>query len=155
VMNVPCLEEEIPRDRLHELLKQEAPNFMRTLLDYEVPDPSGRLMLPIIETQGKIDAADSNRNELEKFIEEHCYEVPGHAIKLATLKDKLHATLEEYQRGDWGLGYIKTVMNEKYLIGRSPRLNQTIVGNLTFNKDAVPCEPYVKQGVNIVKEGEE
>ena len=153
-INVPCLEEEIPRDKLHSLLKQEAPHFMRTLLDYDVPEASGRLMLPVIETAGKAEAADSNRNELEQFVEENCFEVPGHAIKLSDLKDKFHATLEDYQIQDWRLGYIKNVMSESYLVGRSPKLNQTIVGNLTFNKDAQPCAPYVKSGSNIMKEGE-
>jgi len=152
VMNVPSLEEEIPRDRLHELLREEAPHFMRTLLDYEIPEAQGRLMLPVIETQSKADAAASNVNELEQFIGDNCYEVPGAAIKFQDFKEKFLASLEDFQRPDWKERLIRNAISEKYLVGRSTSSNVTIIGNLSFNVNAKPGAPYTQEGNKLIKE---
>ena len=155
VMNVPDLEEEIPRDRLRELLREEAPHFMRTLTDWEIPDPTGRLMLPIIETRGKIEAADSNIDEVERFIEDNCREISGAAIKFIDFKTRFLESLEEFQRGDWKERLIRNQLSERFPVGRSRAANQVIIGNLSFNPDTAPGVPYVKSGNSVVREGEE
>lgn len=154
-MSVPALEEEIPRDRLRDLLREEAPHFMRTLIDLEIPDPTGRLMLPVIETQGKLDAAAGNLNELDQFIESHCHEIPGQAIKFSVFKDRFLSTLEEVYRGDWKERLIRNQLAERFPVGRGARVNQQIIGNLTFNQDAAPCIPFVKSGAKVVRENED
>jgi hypothetical protein len=52
VLNVPDLlsEQEIPRQTLHERLRNEAPHFMYTLMNMELPPVIGRLRLPVIAT---------------------------------------------------------------------------------------------------------
>jgi hypothetical protein len=154
-MNVPSLEEEIPRDRFRELLREEAPHFMRTITDYEIPDATGRLMLPIIETQGKLDAAAGNRNELSHFIEHSCYPIPGHAIKFSVFKDRFLSTLEEVYRTDWKDRIIRNELDESFPVGKGARVNQLIIGNITFNPDAEPGVPYVKSGSKVIREGED
>lgn len=137
-MNVPSLEEEIARDKFHGLLKKEAPHYLRTLLDFEIPEASGRLMLPIIETQGKKEAAESNRNPLEEFIEERCYLVDGAAVTFKEFKENFRSTLEDYQEKEWSRdGDIKAILADKGLpIGRGNN-NQVIIGNISFTN----CEP--------------
>jgi hypothetical protein len=154
-MSVPNLEEEIPRDKLHELLKHEASHFMRTLLDWEIADPTGRLMLPVIETQGKIEAAAGNVDEIGQFIDDYCHEIPGTATTLADFKARFLDTLEDYQQSDWKERTIRNRLAEKYPVGRGARINQAIIGNLTFNADAKPSAPYTKSGHRVLKEGEE
>ncbi|MHC4299387.1 MAG: DUF5906 domain-containing protein [Planctomycetota bacterium] len=151
-MNVPSLEEEIPRDRLQELLKEEAPHFMRTLTDVEIPPPTGRLMLPIIETQGKMDAAAGNIDELGQFIEDQCHEIPGAAVKLSEFQDRFLASIEEHLRADWNKQTIRKRLAEKFPIGKGAKANQIIVGNVTFNPNANPGAPYVKSGNKLVRE---
>ena len=154
-MNVPSLEEEIPRDQLHALCRKEAPHFMRTLMDFEIPTATGRLMLPVVETQGKLDASAANVNELDQFLTDACFEIPGAAIKLTDFKKKFLASLEEFQRPDWKEQTIRNQLSGRYVVGKSSSYNQTIVCNLSFNPQATPGAPYTKSGSKVVKEGEE
>jgi hypothetical protein len=154
-MNVPSLEEEIPRDQLQELLKKEAPSFMRTLMDFAIPEATGRLMLPIIETQGKVEAAAGNVDEVSRFIEDNCYKVPGAAVTFIEFKTKFLDSLEEFQRSEWPDRLITSELDELFPVGKGARVNQKIIGNLTFNEDAVPTKPYSKVEGKVTKEEEE
>jgi hypothetical protein len=151
-MNVPALEDEIPRDKFRELLKEEAPHFIRTLLDFEIQEAEGRLMLPIIETQGKIAAVANNINELEQFIEDNCYKIDGQAIRFADFKKKFHDTLEEYQQSEWKERTIKNHLSENFPVGKCPKINQAIIGNLSFSSDVQQGSKYTKVGKTVVKE---
>jgi hypothetical protein len=154
-MNVPSLEEEIPRERLQELLKQEAPHFMRTLMDFTIPEATGRLMLPIIETQGKVEAAAGNVDEVSRFIEDNCYKIPGAAVTFIEFKKKFLDSLEEFQRSEWPDRLILSELDEEFPVGKGARINQRIIGNLTFNDDVTPTKPYSKVEGKVTKEEEE
>ena len=47
VIHVPPLEVDIPRETLKAILIDEAPAFMRTLLDLPIPPPINRLQIPV------------------------------------------------------------------------------------------------------------
>jgi hypothetical protein len=153
-MHVPDLEEgsEIPREKLQILLKQEAPAFMRTLMDLEVAEATGRLMIPVIETQGKLEAAAGNIDEVLQFIEDSCYAVPGAATKFADFEAKFLESLEEFQRPDWKRRLIRNALSERFPIGKGTSANQLVIGNLTFNPTAEPGEPYTQSGSKLVKD---
>ena len=151
-MYVPPIENEIPRDKFKTLIRDEAPHFLRTLLDYETQPADGRLMLPVVETQGKKDAIESNADDLEQFIKDHCYNVPGQATKFSDFKKRFFNTLEEYQKGEWKDRAIKSKLSENFPVGRGKKINQIIVGNLTFDSDAKEGEPYRKEGNQITKD---
>ncbi len=155
-MHVPDFEEgvEIPREKLQILLKQEAPAFMRTLMDFEVAEATGRLMIPIIETQGKLEAAAGNIDEVAQFIEDNCYAVPGTVTKFADFETKFLESLEEFQRPDWKRRLIRNALSERFPIGKGTSANQLVIGNLTFNPTAEPSEPYTQSGSKLVKDME-
>ena len=69
---VSALEKEIPEHELKELLKEEAPRFLYTLMTMSLPEPNGRLRIPIIETDFKTKIAATNRTYLQAFIDIHC-----------------------------------------------------------------------------------
>jgi hypothetical protein len=62
VAYVPALPRgtEIPKAILIERLKEEAPNFLRTILDLPLPPIMGRMRLPVVETSSKLHAIESN-----------------------------------------------------------------------------------------------
>jgi phage/plasmid-associated DNA primase len=155
-MHVPDLEEgvEIPREKLQILLKQEAPAFMRTLMDFEIAEATGRLMIPVIETQGKLEAAAGNIDEVNQFIEDNCYTIPGTATKFADFETKFLESLEEFQRPDWKRRLIRNALSERFPIGKGTSANQLVIGNLTFNPTAEPSEPYTQSGSKLVKDME-
>jgi hypothetical protein len=145
-MNVPALEEEIPKDRLFDLLRKEASHFMYTLLNYDVQEAESRMMIPVIETQGKQDAAADNVDELEQFIAEQCYEIPGAAIRFSDFVKAFQASLEIFQQSEWKERIIRAVVSEKLMYGRSRKHNQAIIGNLSLDATIQPSTPFVKDG---------
>jgi hypothetical protein len=136
-MNVPSLLEEIPKDDvLIPALQREAPAFMRTIMDWHIPEAVGRLMLPVIETQSKADAMAGNRDLLEVFIDEHCFKVPGAATMLSTFHEAFLATLDDLEKSEWGLMVIRVKLIEGFPIGKLSS-NTNYIGNLSM----VPAEP--------------
>ena len=72
VVEVPPFKwEGIPKKEMLENLKEEAPHFMRTLMDIKLPAPLDRLQLPVVETTDKTELA----NEVDpvgRFLVEKC-----------------------------------------------------------------------------------
>lgn len=58
VSYVPPLKNEIPKPLLFERLKEEAPNFMRTIMDLELPTLQGRLALEPVDSDDKRQVID-------------------------------------------------------------------------------------------------
>jgi hypothetical protein len=152
MMRVSELVDEIPRDQLHELLRKEAPHFMRTLVDLEIPEATGRLMLPIIETPDKAEAAAVNMDELDRFVEEQCFKINGSAVKMTDFKNKFHATLEDYQKNDWSERVIRNKLSEHFPVGRGGKANQIIIGNMSFDESTIANVPYIKVDGRVVRE---
>lgn len=72
VIHVPRFQgEEIPKKRLLAELEKEAPHFLRTLLDLELPPSTDRLRLPFVETEDKAELANENA-PLNRFLAERC-----------------------------------------------------------------------------------
>ena len=57
--------EEIPKNELKAKLQEEAPHFMRTIMDLSLPSPFSRLGLPPLRTRNKDRAEEINSNDLE------------------------------------------------------------------------------------------
>jgi hypothetical protein len=60
--------QEIPKELLLARLRDEAPQFMRTILDLQLPPMLGRLRLPVVENQTKQQLADESAGELAASI---------------------------------------------------------------------------------------
>ena len=65
-------EEQIPWPTMKELLKEEAPHFMYTLLNAPLPPLIDRLRLPMVVTPSKERTIDFNKTLLQRFIEDCC-----------------------------------------------------------------------------------
>jgi hypothetical protein len=129
---------------------------MRTLVDFHIPEATSRLMLPIIETRGKLEAAEKNANALDVFVDENCFEIPGAHIKLTDFTDRFIDSLEDHMKSDWQEWMkIQSKLSERFLVGKSRKINQNIIGNLTFNSKLKASDPYIKVGKYIRKENED
>ena len=53
-------EQVVPKEELLEFLKEEAPHFMFSLLNAVLPEPTGRLRLPVVVTEAKREAQEAN-----------------------------------------------------------------------------------------------
>jgi hypothetical protein len=103
-------------------------------------------MLPVIETQGKHDAAADNVDELEQFIAERCYEIPGAAVRFSDFVKAFQASLEVFQQSEWKERMIRAVVSEQLMYGKSKKHNQAIIGNLSLDSTIQPSTPFIKDG---------
>ena len=93
VIFVREIEQEIPRTVLVDHLVAEAPNFLRTLLDVQLPTIDGRLRLPVVSTDSKKRAEELSRDELEQFIADECFSAPGEKVTFSDFYEKFYEWL--------------------------------------------------------------
>ena len=125
---------EIPKARLLEILKAEAPAFLRTLLDLQLPPLSGRLRLPVIETEEKAIAQESNRNAAEEFCHEHCGEVEAGRIVLRELFEKFQDWLDPDERLEWTKRKFSKWLRRRFAVKPGTQ-NVTFVFGLDWRND--------------------
>jgi hypothetical protein len=89
VIHVPEITKEIPKERLKQALIEEAPFFLRTLLNMTLPPPTSRLRLPLVNTDEKIAIIAGNQTVIEAFIEEMCEVRKGSEMLYADFYDAL------------------------------------------------------------------
>lgn len=131
---------EIPKAVLKERLAEEAPAFLRTLLDLVLPAQRGRLRLPIVETDHKRQVAQGNRTPLEQFVAEVCHHVPGAMVAVAEFWERFTKWLPPDQ--------VDKFPRLKTLRGLPPQWprgaytgNVAHIGNLCFD-NCVPGKPW-------------
>jgi hypothetical protein len=126
---------EIPKDVLFAMLEKEAADFLGSIIKLEIPEASGRLRIPVIETQDKIIAAAQQRNALEEYISENCHHHPGEKIPLAEFYDKFFSALDPGDRPNWSTkNSVSKAMPDWVTRGRWPGSSQHCYGNISFKK---------------------
>lgn len=140
-IHVPDLPYEamIPKSILIKRLEQEAPDFLRCILDIEIPASNDRLFVPMIATDEKNTLADRNKGIVDRFIEDNCHQIYGHAIKFSDLYDRFrkYARANEEEGVDWSkikftrslpignaCGASMTYHNDKYVANLSWKLDE-------------------------------
>ncbi|HEY3969424.1 MAG TPA: primase-helicase family protein [Planctomycetaceae bacterium] len=76
---VPALMDEIPKSVLLERLREEGPAFTHTLLSIEIPPPTGRLYIPVIETSIKAQSINE-QNPVAHFVADACTLSPESSV---------------------------------------------------------------------------
>ncbi len=112
---------EIPKEELKARLRNEAPYFMRTLVDMELPKRRGRLRLPVIDTTHKLGAETNSRDPLPEFMSTHVERVDGPYIPIAALQNAFLSTLLPQDFTAWEkrrLGRLLKSMGEPFFTGR-------------------------------------
>ena len=152
VVRVNDLTAEIPKNKLLAQLEDEAPAFLNSVLTFEIPDPIGRLRLPVIETTEKFDQMEFNKSALHTFVEERTYIISGHVILFSELYDHFIAYLSPDERSTWSNRKTAKELREllpQCPIGRYSGSGSMYVGNISFTKDKTPDKPFTKIGERI------
>jgi len=132
---VPDLVVEIPKKTLLARLEDEAPHFMRTLMDMQLPPVTGRLRLPIVATDHKQQAEELSRNALEEFLTEHCQEVDGENLLFADLYEAFHKWLPSSERHEWSRIKTSRAVPPRFVVGAGAG-NKKYVGNIAWKGSA-------------------
>ena len=136
------LGEMIPKLILKDRLIKEAPDFLQTILEVEIPDPDDRLRIPVIDTQEKTIMQEANMNPLQEFLENHCIPMSGHAIKFSDFYDHFIITLKDSHESQyWSKKKVSKMFPPTYPKGRRRKDGQFFIGNLAFKEEAAKLTP--------------
>ena len=118
-------------------LVEEAPNFLRTILDFQLPTVDGRLRLPVVSTDSKKRAEELSRDALEQFIAEECHKVPGEKVLFSDFYQKFYDWLSLEDRFTWTKQKVSRALPADIPCGAGAA-NKRYIGNISFT---APTEP--------------
>ena len=138
----------IPKQELCNRLEKEAPYFLNALLTLDVPPSNDRLRIPVVETSEKINAQETNKNDLELFIDMKCKYAPGYSILFSDFFDKFQEQLEAQEVSKWTKIAVGKQINNPYVKGRMRGQSQFHVGNCAWVNAEIEERPKF-----IIQEG--
>jgi len=140
VIEVGALEKEIPRQIFLKYLEEEAPALLYEIIHYELPDPAGRLQLPVLDTVVKNEIMEDNYNPLEQFIKERIIFKEGYLIPF----DEFYSVFQIWLASNYPSEQNKwTIRSTSLNFPKIPPMikgmyggdNKMHIGNATFNTD--------------------
>jgi hypothetical protein len=138
MLYVPALsvDQEVPKMILKKQLEKEAPHFLRTLMDLEIPDTDGRLRIPVLQTHNKEMLEALNTTPLDRFLDEVYYK-RGHKVLFSKFVTKFHESMPVEERAFWTSNRItRNLPSQKHPTGKWGGNGDTYIGNLSFEKHA-------------------
>ena len=143
VIRVGALEKVIPKRDLIASLEAEGPDFLRSLIDLEIPRSNDRLNLPVLETQDKIDSMELSKNELELFFTDKVKHVPGKWIPFSELYDTFLEYIDAKDRFKWSKIRVGREIPTPYIKGRCRENSQFHVANASWTAEGGDGKVYV------------
>ncbi len=120
------------RDLIRALTK-EAPDFLASVLNLELPECKDRLNLPVIETADKAEMQEEKLSDLEIFIQTKCFYVPGKAVKLGELYNAFIDQLDPMKIDHWSkIQFGRELDKNKFPKGRLQEADM-MIGNISFD----------------------
>jgi hypothetical protein len=133
IITVKALDSVIPKRELFGYLQNEAADFLAALLSLELPPTNDRLNLPVVMTQAKQSMEESNRTELETFLSECVFYVPGATVTLGEFYNAFAERLDGAQIMKWPKQRIsREVPSDKFPKGRRKADAQHCFGNMSL-----------------------
>ncbi len=112
-------EQEIPKKKLLLKLEEEAPQFMYTLLNLQLPPLAGRLRLPVVTTPSKERTEELHKTALQKFLEECCQaKKDAHSLRLGEFFDAFQKWLDAGEKHLWSKIKVGREMPSRHRIVR-------------------------------------
>ncbi|MHA1790267.1 MAG: primase-helicase family protein [Candidatus Helarchaeota archaeon] len=151
-------EQEIPKNILMEHLKKEVPYILYDLLNVKLEQSQGRLAIPIIESELRLELIHENKSLLEKFIQERMYNIKGVCITWQTFYTSFSMWLDTTNPSEkykWGSHITSKEFphNDIYPKGKMGQFNKTYIGNMSLtDEDPKNDYKYVKKNGRLIEE---
>jgi len=140
----------IPKRDLIVLLEKEAPDFMASVMDLELPASTDRLNVPVLSTEDKTIVQQLNQSDLERFISEKCSYVTGVQIKFSEFFDQFQEWIDPNEIHRWSKIRVGRELPPQFPKGRSRKTGQFYIGNMGWASNEHPEAPQPKL---ILKDG--
>lgn len=128
-MRVPKPQTPIPKKMLLKYLKEEAPRFLRTLIEFKLPEPISRLRLPIVETESKRLAAEDNANPVVEFYETQTVEADGYHLTFGEIYERFLELLSASERHKWTRQSVSRALPDGVLKAKMAKSGNVEIGN--------------------------
>ena len=134
-------EQRNPQEELLVKLREEAPHFMYTLMNLQLPPLVGRLRLPVVATPSKARTEELNKTALQRFLEECCQVKKDARCSASANSTTLSkSTLDAGEKHQWSKIKVSRDMPNRHRIVRGhagDRFVQDLV--LKAPVEAEPC----------------
>ncbi|GAF91599.1 unnamed protein product, partial [marine sediment metagenome] len=101
-----------------------------------------RLNVPVVDSEIKLQASESNKTSLELFFDEVIHDAPGEMILYATLYNKFLEWLDPSEVHDWSKIKFGRELPTKYPKGRNMSEGaQFYIGNISFSDSEIKNHP--------------
>ena len=135
----------IPKNKLFDNLRIEAPYFLRTLITTALPDQIGRTRLPVLETEAKSDLQKVNQSPAEAFAADRLHKCDGYVLKMT----ELHEVYKDYcnevgLRPETHIVFTRQLKtrSDKYKVGKANG-NALLLANYSLKKEPAVGERLV------------
>lgn len=153
-LQVPVIIDPVPKHKFMAHLEDEAPHFLYTLMNWDLPDAPSRLRMPVIVTQSKLSAIEINEDLLMNFVADNCYETAGAKIRMEDFYRQFMESMSEAEQKAWSKRSVKKKLSDFFPVGRGPG-NVDYIGNITFNPDVDESEPFRVVKNRLTKRGDD
>lgn len=140
MIHVPNIDTPVSKRKLMPQLQEEARDFITELLNLELPECDDRLNIPVIETSAKNIVQDSNKSDIETFIDECCYKVPGAMVSINDFYMAFQDWIDPQEFIKWSKIKVSKQISKIHGIpkGRNPKDAQWYYGNISLNPGMKP-----------------
>jgi phage/plasmid-associated DNA primase len=125
---------EIPKRQLLRKLEEEAPAFLRTVIDMILPHPMGRLRIPIVDTEHRKRLQDFAKSWLDTFIDENVTYDDRCMILFSEFYDRFLTWLPPDELSKWSRASVSRALPTKHKTA-SKTANKTYVMNARWTAE--------------------
>jgi hypothetical protein len=145
MIHVPPIETPVSKRKLMPLLQEEARDFITELLNLELPECEDRLNIPVLETTAKSTVQNSNKTDVEAFIDECCYRIPGAITTINDFYLAFQDWLDPQEFIKWSKIKVSKYISKIHGIpkGRNPKDAQWCYGNISLSPNVEPSKKLV------------
>ncbi len=144
-IEVNPIKEVIPKARLEQLLRVEAPFFVRTLLLTSLPEPIDRLRVPPLTSDAKSDLERMNMKPVEACAHEVLRQCNGSAVRVQDFYEAYVAYCQANDHTPESVIAVSRTLRTRsdvYTIGKG-KGNQNYIANVTMDDNSKIGEPLV------------
>lgn len=143
IIPIPELAAARDKDEMHDEMRKEAPAFLWTLLNLEVPAKENRLGVPPLITEAKRIQMSANQDALQRFLAEETEPCAGGRVSWKEFRSRFMESLTQPKdRGEWDENHIRAAM--PHLRGKAGKAGDIHIANIHWIGDGQePSAPYV------------
>lgn len=132
---VKSLDDEIPKPELIERCEREAPGFLNTIMQIEIPPSNSRLRVPVLDGEIKFQQQELKTSDLAAFIDGNILQIDGAKILFSTFSKLFIDWLDPIEKGDWTKRRIsKELLSLGFSKGRAGADGNIYVGNVSLER---------------------